>query len=213
MSVKKLLVLAAGVAAISATAAMAGGVDHMAMPATQPAFQNSIYLDGHLGYAQSDWKSTDIFDVISKNGQGGFTGGLDMGYNFTRNIALEAGWFYLPEVTGTYAGSTSTDDTVKSWVLYTAAKLSAAVMDDLDIFGKVGVGYRSLAWSVEANNINGHYWLPLFAAGLEYTYGSWLFGAQYTYMPANADVNSNNGYNQAQSASLYTGFVGYKFSV
>lgn len=209
MSVKKLLVLAAGVAVIGATSAMAGGPDHMAMPA-QPAFQNSVYIDAQLGYASTNNAAVHYLGSrIVDNKNGGFTGGVDMGYQFTRNIALEAGWLYLPN--SGYASTTpALTGQVRSWVVYAAAKLSAEVMADLDIFAKAGVGYRDLNQSFNGANSTGGYWLPLMAAGLEYTYGSWLFGAQYTFITGNGSSTlTDNG----SKANLYTAFVGYKFNV
>ena len=205
MSVKKLLVLAAGLTVIGATAAIAGGPDHMAMPA-QPAFQNSIYIDAQLGYAQTN---NDVFlgNAVVDNKNGGFTGGVDMGYTFTRNIALEAGWLYLPN---TGISTVDFNGQVRSWLIYAAAKFSAEVMENLDLFAKAGVGYRDLNYSFNGHNSTGNYWLPLMAAGLEYTYGSWLFGAQYTFVTGNSSKTINDN---GTKANLYTGFVGYKFNV
>lgn len=249
MSVKKLLVLnAAGLAAIGAVAAMAGGPDHMAMPA-EPTFQHSVYLDGHVGYTQSNWRDfnsnnvmginsgtagTTTFALFSpySNGNGGFTGGVDLGYTITRHIAVESGWFHVPEVKGratsyatqnSYASAGNTA-TVNSWFAYTAAKLSVPVMDNMDLFGKVGVAYRALTYRVPAATRalavpvgNGHYWAPVFATGLQYNWEDWQLGAQFLHLPGNAEVNyANTSYgapNAAPEINMYTGFVGYKFDV
>ncbi|OGT32708.1 MAG: hypothetical protein A3C44_00325 [Gammaproteobacteria bacterium RIFCSPHIGHO2_02_FULL_39_13] len=239
MSVKKLLVLsAAGLAAIGATAVMAGGPDHMAMPA-EAAFQNSIYVEGHVGYAQSNWKNfnsnewmgasaTSIY-TPSTNGKGGITGGADLGYNITRHIAVEGGWFYIPQVKGagtgivvnTFSAATALTGTINSWFAYTAAKLSVPVMDDLDLFGKVGVAYRGLTYSpntIQGVTGHGHYWAPVFGTGIQYTLNdAWLFGAQYMYLPGNSEVNyANTAFgapNAAPEINMYTGFIGYKFNV
>ncbi|MDP1573718.1 MAG: outer membrane beta-barrel protein [Coxiellaceae bacterium] len=210
MSVKKLLVLAAGLTVIGATAAMAGGPDHMAMPA-QPAFQNSVYIDAQLGYASTNTADYTLAGVsVVDNKNGGFAGGVDMGYTFTRNIALEAGWLYLPNAG--FANPTNTvTGQVRSWVLYAAAKFSAEVMENLDLFAKAGVGYRNLNWSLNGANSSGNYWLPLMAAGIEYTYGSWLFGAQYTFITGNSSNSTLQ--DNAGKMNMYTGFVGYKFNV
>lgn len=240
MSVKKLLVLtAASLAAMGATAALAGGPDHMAMP-SEPAFQNSVYVEGHLGYTQSNWSNFNSNNVMgasgsslftpSSHGKGGFTGGADLGYNITQHIAVEGGWFYVPKVSGNGtavavpAGGTSytsaSSETVKSWFAYTAAKLTVPVMSDFDLFGKVGVAYRSLKYSpntISGVTGNGHYWAPVFGAGLQYNWGSWLLGAQYTYLPGNSEVNPGNtsfgAPNAAPEINMYTAFLGYKFNV
>ena len=247
MSVKKLLVLgAATVAVMGATVAMAGGPDHMAM-ASAPGFENSVYVDLHGGWAQSNWDdfnannvlgvnstATSVFNVDSR-GDGYWTAGADLGYNITQHIAVEAGWFYIPKVGGTALGAvtpgtitTSGSASVKSWFAYTAAKLSVPVMDNFDLFGKIGVAYRTLDYSlsntatVNATTLNsvtgnGHYWAPVFGAGLQYNWGNWMLGAQYMFLPANTKVNyANTAFgapDAAPAVNLYTGFVGYKFNV
>jgi hypothetical protein len=244
MSVKKLLVLtAASLAAIGATAAMAGGPDHMAMPA-EPAFQNSIYLDGHVGYTQSNWTNFNSSNLMgatatsafspTSNGKGGVTGGVDMGYNITQHIAAEAGWFYVPQVKGEGttvvvgdlpAQATSVKSKVNSWFAYMAAKLSVPVMENFDLFGKVGVAYRGLSYSPAAPasvpggiTNKGGYWAPVFGTGLQYTFAqAWMVGAQYMYLPGNSEVNYGNtsfgAPNAAPEINMYTGFLGYKFNV
>ncbi|OGT46851.1 MAG: hypothetical protein A3E82_05515 [Gammaproteobacteria bacterium RIFCSPHIGHO2_12_FULL_38_11] len=251
MSVKKILVLtAAGLVAIGATAAMAGGPDHMAMP-SEPAFQNSIYLEGHVGYTQSNWTNFNGNQLIGQfgsgvsgaaftpanvggatggsNGNGGVTGGADLGYNITQHIAVEAGWFYIPQVTGGATGDLSSvigsTATVNSWFAYMAGKLSVPVMDNLDLFGKIGVAYRSLSYSLSNTTVaslnavsgNGGYWAPVFGAGIQYLWGSWIVGGQYMYLPGNSAINNSNASfgapNAAPEINQYTGFLGYKFNV
>lgn len=244
MSVKKLLLLsAASLVAMGATAAMAGGPDHMAMP-SEPAFQNSVYVEGHVGYVVSKWSTFNSNDVIGNSATSlfsptssknhGWTGGADLGYNITQNIAVEGGWFYLPKVEGSTTGhavhssavATGTA-TVKSWFAYTAAKFSVPfVVDGLDLFGKLGVAYRSLKYSTSVTSTdsvllnvigNGHYWAPVFGAGIQYNWGSWLVGAQYMYLPGNSSVNNNNtnfgAPNAAPEVHMGTAFLGYKFEV
>ena len=236
MSVKKFLIV---LVSLATTAAIAGGPDRLGM-AAQPRFQNSLYLEGHLGYAVSDWSDFNANTLIgasgasnytpTSNGNGGFTGGLDLGYNFTHNIALESGWFYLPTVnvagTGNAIGGqtipgSSTGD-VASWALYLAAKLSVPVMDSLGLYGKLGVSYRHLTYSGISSLLStvsgtGYYWSPIFAAGLEYTLNTWLFGAQYAYIPAESGTNNANATygapDAAPQANLITAFVGYKFNI
>ncbi|OGT41425.1 MAG: hypothetical protein A3F13_06850 [Gammaproteobacteria bacterium RIFCSPHIGHO2_12_FULL_40_19] len=238
MSVKKLLVLtAASLVAIGATAVLAGGPDHMAMP-SEPAFQNSVYVDGHLGYSQSNWTTFNSNNVVGSsgtslftpgsNGKGGFTGGADLGYTITQHIAVEGGWFYIPKVSGNGTGTTvggltqasTASGNIKSWFAYTAAKLTVPVMNNLDLFGKVGVAYRALTYSpntISGVTGNGHYWAPVFGTGLQYNWGSWMLGAQYTYLPGNSSVNPGNtsfgAPNAAPEVNMYTGFLGYKFNV
>jgi len=109
---------------------------------------------------------------------------------------------------------------------YVAAKLSVPVMDHLNLFGKIGVGYRSLKNSFGGTTVNaalpalgtsGHYWAPVFGAGVQYDWNNWLVGAQYLYVPGNDAVNYGNANfgapDSAPEAHLYTGSIGYKFNV
>src|SRR3990167_10467743 len=216
MSVKKLLVLsAAGLAGICASSAMAGGPDTMAAPMA-PEYTQSVYLEGAFGYVQTDWANDSNNGVMgatasslfnpNSHGKGYLTAAADLGYNFTKNIALEGGYIYLPSTSG---GSTSATKngiqagggmTIRSWAAYLAAKLSVAVVENIDLFGKIGVAYRKLNYSLNGSSVgnftaltsNGHYWTPIFMTCAEYTWGNWLLGAQYTYLPANNQVNSKN---------------------
>lgn len=245
MSVKKLLVLgAAGLAAIGVTAAMAGGPDHMAMP-SEHGFQKSVYVDLHGGAAESDWRefnsngvigaSSDSSFIATTNRRGGWTGGVDFGYNITQHIAAEAGWFYLPRVSAKGSGSAvngaavqsaTTSANVRSWFAYVAAKLTVPtiIVDHLDLFGKVGVAYRALKYGTSSTDAtlkavmgNGHYWAPVFGAGIQYSWENWMLGAQYMFLPSNTNVNyasTNFGAPDAAPAvNLGTVFVGYKFAV
>lgn len=237
MSLKKLLVLsAAAFAAMGVTAAIAGGPDHMAMSA-QPAFQNSVYVDGHLGYAQSNWNSFNSNVVMgvadsslfapTSHGKGGLAGGVDVGYTITQHIAVEGGWFHAPQVKGAVTALGTlvepVDSTAKisSWFAYMAGRFTVPVMNDFDLFGKVGVAYRSLTQSIPTAisgvSDHGHYWSPLFATGLEYNWGQWRVGAQYTHLDGNSSVNYGNAFlgapNAAPAVNMYTGFLGYTFNV
>src|SRR3990167_9862315 len=187
MSVKKLLVLsAAGLAGICASSAMAGGPDTMAAPMA-PEYTQSVYLEGAFGYVQTDWANDSNNGVMgatasslfnpNSHGKGYLTAAADLGYNFTKNIALEGGYIYLPSVSGGMTGTTvgngairitSGGMAIRSWAAYLAAKLSVAVVENIDLFGKVGVAYRKLNYSFggtstgnfSALTSNGHYWTP-----------------------------------------------------
>ena len=94
MSVKKILLLgAASAAAVSMTAAMAGGYTNEA-----PMSNSGYYVEGHLGYARQNyldnirWRSatnTGVNGNNHNNAAGGFTGGLDAGYKINRHFAVE----------------------------------------------------------------------------------------------------------------------------
>lgn len=241
MSVKKLLVLsAAGIVAISATAAMAGGPDRMAAPVVEKA-PKSVYAELGFGYDQTDWANYSNSRLVgnagnslyspNSHGKGYLTASADVGYNFTKNFALELGYFYLPTTSGgstanTIGGiSAAGGITVNSWLGYLDAKLSVPVVENFDLFGKVGAAYRQLYYSFSGTftgpmrSISGpaSYWTPIFAAGADYDWGNFILGAQYTYLPGHNQVQGNNpafgAPGSAPEANLYTGTLGYKFNV
>lgn len=213
MSVKNILLsAAAGVAIVATSAAFAGGPDHMAPPA--PAFHPNIYVEGNVGYADTDWSDIN-FGTSGDDDGTGFTGGVDVGYHFRRHFAVEMGWQYLPETK--VVGTTNFDR--DSWFIYGALKLLVPVMDNVDLYGKVGVLYRDLSGNgtatVPGGTVrvrDGDYIDAYFAAGAQYAFmHNWLFGVQYSYVPGDYDGSSPS--DTAPCVSLYTVSVGYKFNV
>lgn len=241
MSVKKLLVLsAAAMAAISATAAIAGGPTTMAEPVIEKT-PHSIYAELGFGYDQTDWANYANSGLVgvpggslynpNSHGKGYLTASADVGYNFTKHFALELGYFYLPTTSGGSTANTiggvnaAGGITVNSWLGYLDAKLSVPIVENFDLFGKVGAAYRQLYYSFSGTFTGpmksisgpGSYWTPIFATGANYYWGNFILGAQYTYLPGNNQVQGNNtafgAPNSAPEANLYTGTLGYKFNV
>lgn len=220
MSVKKFLVLtAAGIASVGATAALAGGPDAM----QAPVFQPNIYVEVNLGYVQSNWRSFAITPFVSfgDNINGGFTFGFALGYNFMKHFSAEIGWDWIPEAKGSTAAVNNNNLTVQSWIFYLAGKLDVPLMDNLDLFGKFGAAYRSLDWAGAAAvgapvaTIPGgsqSYWSPFFAAGGQYAFNDNLYMTlQWKHVSANND--GGNASEAAPSANFYTAGLGYRFAM
>lgn len=233
MSVKKILLLsAAGVAAVSMSAAMAGGYTHE--PAA-PAADNGYYIEGHLGYARQNyfdnikWRTTGTAGVNgnnNNNGRGGFAAGVDAGYKINRHFAVELGWFHLPDVNVMLISQPSAY--LKSWVLYLAGKYMMPLpwMNSTDVFFKLGVAYRnatlpSAATASTAYNVTSGkstYVRPMFATGLDYSFSdAWSGIIQYAYfMGANNSfpfATANSGALGTVAANVFTLGLGYKFTV
>ncbi|OGT26910.1 MAG: hypothetical protein A3I77_01990 [Gammaproteobacteria bacterium RIFCSPLOWO2_02_FULL_42_14] len=227
MSVKKILLLgAASIAAVSATAAVAGGYTHEPMSSG-----GSYYLEGHAGYARQNyldnvrWRASSGVNTNSaNNASGGFSGGFDAGYNFNRNYALELGWFYLPTV-NTMTGS-AVPAYLKSWAAYLAGKFMVpmAWMQDTDWFFKLGVAYRSATIPAAAQSSlavtsgNSTYWHPMFATGLDYSFSDMFSGvAQYAYFMGSDKsfkfIAVNSGALGTMAANVFTLGLAYKFTV
>ena len=228
-----------GCALICGNTVIAGGVTQQ--PTTfNNTLKNKIYVDLHLGYAQTNWNNTNVNGVMgapgvsyfspTSNGNGGFTVGADLGYYLTQHVGVEGGWFYLPQVSGavTDFGHTNGNNplnstaTINSGFAYLAAKLDISVLYNLDLFGKIGVAYRYLTYNVPAAtsalNIagNGSNWSPVFSTGIEYICKNWLLGMQYLYLPGSSHVNNAVGGfgapNATPDSNLYTASLGYRFN-
>ncbi len=237
MSVKKFLVLtAAGIASLGATAVIAGGPDMMAPPA--PVDYSGYYIEGDVGYGYSNWGAFEggILNTsfaapnpgtVTSNNT--FVWGGDFGYQFNRYLSVEAGWYKL----GTAAGDTYvelSEDTdaeaeagvqISSWMLYFAGKIAVPIWSSLDVFGKAGVVWRHLTYTGNAlSNANfttvipehNHYWAPFFAFGFQWWFNpNWSVNVQYLHVPANTERREISA--QAPKANLIVGGVGYKFAV
>lgn len=237
MSVKKILLLsAASAAAVSMTAAMAGGFTHE--PAAAPVADNGYYIEGHLGYARQNyfdnenWRvtggSTGVSQNINNNGRGGFAAGVDAGYKINRHFAVELGWFHLPSVNVSEAGQPSSY--LKSWVLYLAGKYMMPLpwMNSTDVFFKLGAAYRNATLGSAAAAATGYnvsttkstFVRPMFATGLDYSFSeAWSGVIQYAYfMGANnsfpfASTATSTGALGTVAANVFTLGLGYKFTV
>ena len=192
MSIKKLLILsAAGFAAVTSAAAFAGGPDEMS---PQSLFTPAVYADLHGGYSWYDWKGmvgnmTTIWfnnEGISKNEDGGWAGGADVGFQIFKNIAFEVGGFYLPKVEGTVNTANNSQQTScggddgtcfsgdqYNWAAYAAGKFSVDMpyVEGLDMYAKVGAMWRGM--SNERQSVVGRggvkgYIDVIYGAGFEY---------------------------------------------
>ncbi len=205
-----------------------------------------FYIEGNVGYANHPWKNDRTTTVGLENQlgvltnlsniNGGAIGGVDAGYQFTRYLALEGGWSYIPEasysryrtVTLPVGQSTFTlpeglQVNINSGVGYIAGKGSVPIYDKLDAFGKLGAAYvyNNANVSVPASLVNSpivytsshsNFWSPLFAFGLQYsTPQNWSVNVQYDYIPGYREASANHFI--TPDIQLITFGLGYKFSV
>lgn len=229
MSFKKLAVVAAGVTAIALTAnVVAGGPEEQY---TTPSYAG-VYVELNAGYAYRPWVNnvTNDFGAANllggltgvSNGNGGFTGGADLGYQFNQFLAIEGGWYYLPQVSGTFAasllGASAPSVNVSSGVAYAALKGNAPIANNTYLFGKIGAAYTYNSASnpglvrtdVSGLTTNSNYWNPMFATGIQYYFTpSWSVNVQYAYIPG-FEVSSSNRFIAPESQLITAGF-GYKF--
>lgn len=227
MSVNKVITLTvAGIASVGAmTAAVAGGPEYAV-----PSYAG-VYVEGNLGYAYRPWENnvTTIFGLgnqvgvlsSTSNVNGGFTAGADIGYQFNQFFSVEAGWYYLPKISGKFganiAGVTPISVDVTSGLAYAAFKGTAPIYNNTYIFGKLGAAYtyndanvRIPASSGTATTTQSNFWNPMLAAGIQYYFTpSWSVNVQYAYIPGYQQSSSSRFL--APESQLITAGLGYKF--
>lgn len=177
------------------------------------------------------------------NNHGGIAGGADIGIQLLNHFAVELGSFYLPRIKGQVNGSpniggvgcgdTCVTGKQYNWMAYAAGKLSVPLsyVNGVDIFAKVGAAARFLSnVDQEVINYGGafHNWSAIFGAGAEYSLSQTgvKFGFQWLYLPragggpsinsplTSADKSAANKVAKLQpSADIFTGSVGYQFSI
>lgn len=206
----------AAISAITFNAALAGGVDSP-VPAEQPVTYSGTYIDVNLGYGMRDWSDVQDFTGTStSNINGGFTGNLDVGYQFNEYWSLELGGIYLPYFSETRAGNT---DDFYTWAAYGGVKLSVPLVQNLFGFGKVAAAYNDVEGNsnlVQVNAINragdSSYWEPLFAFGLQYYFNQNIsINAQYTFLSGWGQQNAAQG--RTPNLNSFTVGAGYKFAI
>ncbi len=192
---------------------------------------NSIYFHVNAGYAYHPWEkligpvSTDSNDYNWSNGNSGTTYGLDLGYQFNQNLAVETGYFALPNATlNTSADVVSADalsTTFKTNVFYVALRGLLPISQCFSATAKVGVGSQMMSGNRDTfNNEDG--WQEsnetnvMFGAGLDYTMMN-NFDVNLQYLYFKGDTN-NTDYTVGPTqilpdAQLVTLGIGYSFSV
>jgi opacity protein-like surface antigen len=232
MSFKKLITSLLSVFLLcTASLAFAGGnyVPDSNPPVADPIDYSGVYVDFGLGYALVNWKdaSTGAFNNFSptvtggtsSNGNGGFSFGVDVGYQINRYLGLEFGWYYLPKVKGNTDVMPALQPlTIKSWAAYLALKGMVPITRKLDIFVKVGPAYRYLRYSATGSTMSGfgsqsnQYWTLMAGAGLQYWLDeNWVVAVQYIYIGHCAETAKIT--RQAPAANLVLVNLGYKFSL
>lgn len=222
MSIKKLLILSAASLTLSGTFALAGGPDNM--PQVEP-FHANVYVDLQGGYAFQNWNKvisnmTTIWANpagMKENEQGGFVGGMDAGFHFIKNFAIELGGFYMPKVegnvngSGTFAGTGCQNNGVTctvghqwNWIAYAAGKfiVDLPYLNGFDMYAKLGGSWRAMANRKQFSaEYSGRFqnWEVMFGGGLEYIMDNLKFGAQWLYLPAVGGVYELDAINLSQN--------------
>lgn len=205
-----------------------------------------FYVEGNVGYANHPWQNDRTTTVGLENQlgvltglsniNGGAIGGVDVGYQFTRYVALEGGWSYIPSASYNRirtvvlpVGQTSftlpqgLQVNINSGLAYFAGKGTVPLYGALDAFGKLGVAYAynhvnvnvpaSLVNSPTAYTTNhSNFVNPLWGFGLQYAaLKNWSVNVQYDYVPGYREASSTHFI--TPDIQLITFGLGYKFFV
>ena len=229
MSVKKLVTLATlSIASVGVTsAALAGGPGYVSALSSS---YSGVYLESNLGYAYRPWRKNATIPVgnvakqigVLKNssrGNGGFTVGTDLGYQFNQYFAVEGGWYYLPKLrfTTIHHAPRTISYTIKSGMAYAALKGIAPVYENTYVFGKLGVAYtyNQANPGIPTAKVpvtlvsRSDFWNPLLAAGVQYYFTpNWSANTQYTFIPG---CRHNSRRFAVPATNLFTVGLSYKF--
>lgn len=221
MSFQKLLVAASiSLCSFSALAT------HTTMP-SDPVVRMGFYAEGHAGYAFQEYNNSATWNELllpgssDDNRHGGFSGGVDVGYQVNNNFSLEAGWFHLPSVD--VNAESAADAWMESWAAYLAGKWIVPIGVNIDMFFKAGAAYRKVTLpsnttftpGVTINAYKSTYVRPMFAAGLQHSFRNNAFiTLQYAYFmgaensfPVTATTSGPLGTANAQVVTLSLGYA------
>ncbi|MGL9733969.1 MAG: porin OmpA [Symbiopectobacterium sp.] len=161
--------------------------------------EETWYIGGKLGVSQ--FHDTDFygngFDGINNNpiksklGAGAF-----VGYQANQYLGFELGYDWLGRLKYSGSQNSATDSAAfKAQGVQLAAKLSYPVMQDLDVYTRLG----GMVWRVDANGKNGTTQLsdrdtgvsPLAAVGIEYSFDrDWAARVDYQWTNNISDVDT-----------------------
>lgn len=209
------LTAAAGAVALASVATYAGSTEAMAAPATANA--KKVYVEAGMGYARTNAQDNQTFrrqpSAISNkdNANGGMMYAADAGYQLNDHLAAEIGFGILPTAKFTHTvTATDTDYKVSSWYSYAAGRVSAPVMNKVDVFGKAGVAYRRYK-TEQATTTTDSYWTALMGAGVNYQINDKISTTvEYDVIPGTADSKEGNN---IDAAHIFMGKIGYQISL
>jgi len=205
------LAIALSTSAILASAAFAGGPDYPIPPKTKHETP-SIYFEANVGYARANWSDNyGALGVTMNNPTGGFIWGVDGGFNWTKNLALEAG-YWKPDSIRVKNANGAQLNYFETNIIYAVMKYNLPIMHKLNAFAKLGPAF----YLVTANPTNNsrvhnlHDVQLMAAAGFDYHFTKRFF-ANATYTFINGTGNENTAIQPP--INMVTGGLGVQFAL
>jgi opacity protein-like surface antigen len=171
---KKLLVVSAIAALGLNSVALAGGLpEEMPMaPAAVATSDAGIYLGIEGGYGMTHWKNLESADsVFSISNDNGIVGRAFLGYDINRYFALEFGYSYFFNKAKINVLNVEVAS-VKTQAFDLMGKIKAPVVENFDLYAKLGVNYLmshgSSNFSGFGNDKNTNNFNVAYGAGADY---------------------------------------------
>lgn len=185
---------------------------------------NGLFFMGGLGYAWTQWRSEfgPLPDPSTyKYGNGGFSFGLAMGYQFLPNLAAELGYNYFPtaQITTSVPTKLCLPGTLKiaSYTIYGDLRIIAPLYNNFDIFGKVGAAYYYTKFSNVINFLsNSSRIAATFGTGFDYYFNNGFFinGTWQVYLGGRRiSIATPTLTTYQTNPSEFLANVGYKFAL
>ena len=181
---------------------------------------NGAYLEANFGYAFVPYKQN--MGTITKadatpagvplswsNGNGGYTYGGDVGYQFIDYMAVELGIFRFPKATARLTTNQLKFNQFTSWAGYGALKFIAPIFHHFAIFAKAGAGYymvNALPLNTTAFQSKNRF-VPVFGSGFDYSFdNSIMLNLSWTYFSDDSNTTA-----VVPHINAITAGIGYKF--
>jgi opacity protein-like surface antigen len=199
-------------AAVAASVAATGFAGSYAVPAaSQPASDQSAYIELNGGYALTNYVKSHGFTAADYNhDNGGFAGGIAAGYHFMPNLGVEAG-FEMP-----FQKTAKTADKknhVTQYSFYGAGRLNANLGQGVDLFVLAGLGYTHQSDKTTGTEVKSSGIGFVGGAGVDYTVANnFVIGAKYLHF-AGRDDNSKADNPAFASPQYFLVSVGYKIGM
>lgn len=186
----------------------------------QPCY-DGLYLDLSLAKQDGAWLRSHR-GVYQQHGftqaltwhHEGVTYGADIGQQYSRFFAVEAGAYRMPTVRSISATNANRHFTLKSWMAYLAAVPSVPLSSRVSLFGKAGIAYQRLHWIDHVHgqksnqNVKEGVLAPLVGGGARVYINPNLSVAAQMLMVLPAK-KSNNIYKNTPRSSLYVMSMSY----
>lgn len=175
---KKIVTMLVGAAALATmTVGMAANTNSMDVSSDDNSAAG-LYVGGNLGYGVAHHELTDFGVQPSSLDNGSLAWMANVGYQFNKYLAAEAGYLHVGEQKASYNGvNTGITQTMQIGGFDVAGKGIIPINDQFSAFAKAGAVdlYQTQKVSVPGTNLaktTGNAWTPLVGLGVSYNVNS-----------------------------------------